>query len=202
MRGKSPGTNRIWFESMPYPDYAVSRRFASIADMKQLNQQCKVFVTGSDQMFNHFLYQLYAKFMVQNFVEDNHWKVAYAASFGHDHIWGGETDRAEEAYFMQKFDRFSVRENVAVDICKNEFGVDATWVLDPVFLCPMEKYQQLIDHCSQKPPKTPYLFCLRPGPQSGKRKYFARHCKTRRASDPGGAGWVYPSGKSGRSLEY
>lgn len=167
---EKPGDKPHLFESMPYPDYAVSRRFASIADMKQLNQQCKVFVTGSDQMFNHFLYQLYAKFMVQNFVEDNHWKVAYAASFGHDHIWGGETDRAEEAYFMQKFDRFSVRENVAVDICKNEFGVDATWVLDPVFLCPMEKYQQLIDHCSQKPPKTPYLFAYVLDPNQEKEK--------------------------------
>lgn len=155
---EKPGDRPRLFERMPYPNYATSRRFGTITDMKALNRQCKVFVTGSDQMFNNFLYNLYGKFMVQNFVQDNHWKVAYAALFGHDHIWGPETDRAEEAYYMQKFDRFSVRENVAVDICKNEFGVDATWVLDPVFLCPMERYQQLIDQCSQKPPAGPYLF--------------------------------------------
>lgn len=146
------------FENEAYPPYATTRRFRDIADMKILNRKCKIFVTGSDQMFNNFLYNLYGKFMVQNFVQDNHWKVAYAASFGHDHIWGDETDRAEKAYFMQKFDRFAVRENVAVNICKNEFGVEATWVLDPVFLCPMERYQQLIEQCSQKPPAEPYLF--------------------------------------------
>ena len=137
------------FENEAYPPYATTRRFRDIADMKILNRKCKIFVTGSDQMFNNFLYNLYGKFMVQNFVQDNHWKVAYAASFGHDHIWGDETDRAEKAYFMQKFDRFAVRENVAVNICKNEFGVEATWVLDPVFLCPMERYQQLIEQCAK-----------------------------------------------------
>lgn len=163
-----PAERPLLFEKTPYPEYAVTRRFSSVADMKNLNRQCKVFVTGSDQMFNNNLYNLYGKFMVQNFVEDNHWKVAYAASFGHDHIWGSERDRAEEAYFMQKFDRFSVRENVAVDVCKNEFGVAATWVLDPVFLCPPEKYQQLVESCSQQPPEKPYLFAYMLDPNQEK----------------------------------
>lgn len=159
MNAPEPSAEKpLLFEKSPYPVYAIARRYSSVANMKSLNRQCKVFVTGSDQMFNNNLYNLYGKFMVQNFVQDNHWKVAYAASFGHDHIWGPETDRAEESYYMQKFDRFSVRENAAVDVCQNEFGVNATWVLDPVFLCPMERYQQLIEQCSQKPPAEPYLF--------------------------------------------
>lgn len=154
-----PPPKRVWmFEQSPYPPYALSRSFDNIADMKFLNRQCKVFVTGSDQMFNNNLYNLYGKIMAQNFVQNNHWKVAYAASFGHDRIWGEESDRAEESYFMQRFDRFSVREDSAVDVCKNLFGVEATWVLDPVFTCPEEKYLELIGRSQKTPPDRPYLF--------------------------------------------
>lgn len=150
---------RLWiFDQMPYPSYAIAPRFNTIAEMKFLNLQCKTFVTGSDQMFNNNLYNAYGKIMAQNFVQNDHWKVAYAASFGHDHIWGQESDRAEESYFMQKFDRFSVREDTAVDLCRKEFGVQATWVLDPVFLCPKQKYLELISRCNQDPPEKPYLF--------------------------------------------
>ncbi len=150
---------RLWiFAQMPYPSYAIAPRFNTIAEMKFLNLQCKTFVTGSDQMFNNNLYNAYGKIMAQNFVQNDHWKVAYAASFGHDHIWGQESDRAEESYFMQKFDRFSVREDTAVDLCRKEFGVQATWVLDPVFLCPKQKYLELISRCTQDPPTEPYLF--------------------------------------------
>ena len=154
-----PPPRKVWmFEKSPYPQYALSRYFANTAEMKFLNKQCKVFVTGSDQMFNNNLYNLYGKTMVQNFVQNNHWKIAYAASFGHDRIWGEESDRAEESYFMQKFDCFSVREDSAVALCKNLFGVDATWVLDPVFTCPVENYLKLISNCEQTPPEEPYLF--------------------------------------------
>lgn len=146
------------FEKSPYPEYALAKKFASIADMKFLNKQCKIFVTGSDQMFNNNLYNSYAKIPVQNFVQSNHWKIAYAASFGHDRIWGKESDRAEESFFMQRFDRFSVREDSAVAMCKNLFGVDATWVLDPVFTAPQEIYLDLIHQCKKKPPKEPFLF--------------------------------------------
>lgn len=154
-----PPPEKLWmFEQSPYPQYALSRYFDNIADMKFLNRQCKVFVTGSDQLFNNNLYNGCGKTMVQNFVQNNHWKVAYAASFGHDRIWGEESDRAEESYFMQKFDRFSVREDSAVDLCKNLFGVKATWVLDPVFTCPKEKYLELIGRSQKTPPEKPYLF--------------------------------------------
>lgn len=146
------------FEQDPYAQWDKSRYFANIAEMKFLNLQCRVFVTGSDQMFNNNLYKDYNKYMTQNFVTDNHCKIAYAASFGHDRIWGTERERASESFFMKKFDYFSVREASGVDICRQEFGVNAVQVLDPVFLCPGESFGELIDRGIGTIPDQPYLF--------------------------------------------
>lgn len=148
----------ILFRKDPYPSYAKSRIFANLAEMKFLNLQCKVFVAGSDQMFNNNLYNDCNKYMAMNFVSDNHIKIAYAASWGHDRIWGAESDRAEESYFLRKFDAFSVREDSAVELCEQEFGVSATQVLDPVFLCPYENYKRLMKHASEEVPQERYLF--------------------------------------------
>lgn len=146
------------FGKDPYAQWDKSRYFANIAEMKFLNLQCRVFVTGSDQMFNNNLYKEFNKYMTQNFVTDNHCKIAYAASFGHDKIWGTERERASESFFMKKFDYFSVREASGVDICRKEFGVNAVQVLDPVFLCPPERFGELIDRGSGSIPDKSYLF--------------------------------------------
>lgn len=138
-----PRKNLNMFLSDPYKSWDKSRIFANIAEMKFLNQQCKVFVTGSDQMFNNNLYNWYGKIQAQNFVTDAHRKIAYAASFGHDYIWGSDSDRADEAFYLQRFDAFSVREDSGVDVCKKYFGIHATWVLDPVFLADINIYQEL-----------------------------------------------------------
>ncbi len=149
------------FARDPYAEWDKSRYFANIAEMKFLNLQCNVFVTGSDQMFNNNLYNDYNKYMTQNFVTDNHCKIAYAASFGHDRIWGTERDRASESFFMKKFDYFSVREASGIEICKKEFGIDAVWTLDPVLLCPLERYEELIEQTEEYSSKIldkPYIF--------------------------------------------
>ena len=40
----------------------------------------------------------------------------------------------------KKFDAISVREEFGVKLCKDHFGVDATWVLDPTLLLKKEDY--------------------------------------------------------------
>lgn len=173
------------FERDPYAQWDKSRYFANIAEMKFLNRQCKVFVTGSDQMFNNNLYKEFNKYMTQNFVMDNHCKIAYAASFGHDRIWGTDQERAAESFFMKKFDYFSVRETSAVEICKKEFGVDAIRVLDPVFLCQQDRFEKLIAMGSSEIPKKPYLFAYILDPDRGKeeilRDYSGKHRLTIKA---------------------
>lgn len=153
-----PNKSDLLFKNNPYPNYALSKIYSSLQEMHELNNICGTFVTGSDQIFNNNAYLLYDKFMVQNFVDDSHRKIAFAASFGHDHIWGSEFDRAEESYYLKKFDYFSVREDTAVDLCRNEFGIKSDLVLDPVFLCGVDVYDELIEKAGVKVPEGDYLF--------------------------------------------
>lgn len=148
----------VLFKRNPYPNYAISKYYNNISEMKFLNLQCHIFVSGSDQMFNHNGYIENNKFMVQNFVTDNKPKIAYAASWGHRHIWGGEQDRAEESYFIKKFDYFSVREKSAIKLCKEKFGVSATHVLDPVFIVNSKIYLDIIRE-NDSVNTNNYIFC-------------------------------------------
>ena len=70
-------------------------------------------------------------------------RVSYAASFGTD-----TTEVRPECLnacksALSKFDGVSVREKSGVDVCKNTFGVDASWVLDPTMLLNPNDYKKL-----------------------------------------------------------
>lgn len=130
----------------PFKEYEKAPFYSNKEAMQILNQQCKKFLVGSDQLFNDYLYNNFGKWCTLDWVNDNKIKIAYAASFGHDYIWSSEETRAQMAYFMQKFDRFSVRELSGVDLAKREFGINATWVLDPVFLCEAKDYIDLANN--------------------------------------------------------
>ena len=131
------------FISNPYPDYAIAPQFETKAAMRALNDRCDTFVVGSDQLFQYALYRVLGEFVTLDWVSDDKKKIAYAASFGHDKIWGDQKVHSEMAYFIQKFDAFSVREESGVRIAKEHYGVDADWVLDPVYLCDPAHYHAL-----------------------------------------------------------
>lgn len=130
------------FMNLPYPKYAIEPYKDKIS-MKQLNYRCEKFLVGSDQCFNNHLYYLFGEFITLDWIHDNKLKIAYAASFGNDRINGNDYDRAKLSLFMKKFDAFSVREKSAITLAKKEFDIDATHVLDPVFLCPREEFINL-----------------------------------------------------------
>ena len=129
----------------PYPRYAVSPMYENKLMMRELNEKCDTFVVGSDQLFQYTLYRILGEFTALDWVNDTKKKIAYAASFGHDKIWGEPDIHSEMAYFMQKFDAFSVREEDGVDIARDNYGVNAEHVLDPVFLCDTKHYCELAE---------------------------------------------------------
>lgn len=72
-------------------------------------------------------------------------KIAYGASFGTEH--GREyTDDLilETRRLAQRFDAVSVREESAVDLCSEMWGVSATRVIDPTMLLEKERYLELV----------------------------------------------------------
>ena len=118
--------------------------------MRDLNDYCDSFVVGSDQLFQNSLFNALGGIYTLDWVANTKRKIAYAASFGFDYVWGDPKQIAEMGYFMQQFDAFSVREDSGVRVAKDSFGVEAVHVLDPVFLCDTKHYDELISHVSRK----------------------------------------------------
>lgn len=143
---------KIYLE-VPYPANALSRQRKDKFEMAELNSFCDMFVTGSDQLFNDNLYREMGRYITLDWVDGDKKKIAYAASYGHGYVWGSPATHAEMSRFMRRFDAFSVREKSGVKISKDVFGVDAEWVLDPIFLCNPQYYFDLAAKSKQTFPE-------------------------------------------------
>ncbi len=121
--------------------YDVSLQY-SIEDLVKLNVHCDSFIVGSDQLWNIWLSRPYRQTYFLGFVDDNKKKIAYGTSFGIPYC-GSSEDLLVSRHNLQRFDHISVRDKLSEDTCRDLFGVDATQVCDPTFLCPMEGYEEL-----------------------------------------------------------
>ena len=156
------------FRKNPYPPYSIAPLVNNRRDLKRFNKNCDTFLLGSDQLFNNNLYNWFDKFMQLDWVSNNKTKIAYAASFGADYIWGSNDDRAELAYFMQKFDYVAMREQSGVELAKKYYNVDAALVLDPVFLIEKEQFFKLMAGADVKTSSNGYLFAYTLNPTKEK----------------------------------
>ena len=101
--------------------YNISPKY-SLNDMYKLNELCECFIVGSDQLWNPYLMTWSGPEFFLSFVNDSTKKMSYATSFGNiekcDVDFVGEYKK-----LLDRFDAISVREDYAVDICKNDFGL-------------------------------------------------------------------------------
>lgn len=141
------------YKVMPYKQGALALQRKTKDEMRVLNKFCDAFIVGSDQLFQFGLYNDLGKYVTLDWVDGNKKKIAYAASFGHDHIWGSSKELARMGFFINRFDAFSVREKSGADIARDNFGVRAEHVLDPVFLCDTKHYDELISRSERKLPE-------------------------------------------------
>lgn len=128
----------------PYKQYEMAPNYLNADQMRELSDVCETFVVGSDQLFNTYIYNLFGKFASLNWVCENRKKIAIAVSFGREYYFGDEKERAQLAYELKRFDAISVREESGANIFKEKFGIDATWILDPIFLCNKKDIEDLI----------------------------------------------------------
>ncbi len=155
--GRLPIAPEKIYTENPYDTFSLLLDYRDKEAMSTAGSICESFVVGSDQLFNADLYKTFGEIVTLDWISDNHRKVAYAASFGHNYFWGDENQRATMAHYMQKFDGFSVRETDAVPLTKHTFGVESEWVLDPVFLCDRKHYEKLAEKSEFKT-KNPHIF--------------------------------------------
>ncbi|WP_318311064.1 polysaccharide pyruvyl transferase family protein [Flagellimonas crocea] len=124
-----------------------TNKIDSQSEMINLNKDnFDAFIVGSDQVWrvehtggvknNFFL----------DFVEDpNVKRISYAPSFGKDSVDVKEKERKTISKLLKKFTAISVRESSGIDICKNQFDVDAIQVVDPTLLLSAKEYLPIIE---------------------------------------------------------
>ena len=118
-----------------------------IKELKNLKEN-STFIVGSDQVFRYSLTKPIYKSFLMDFVAPYSKKIAFAASFGVDkEQFLKETPEhiiSEMKNSLNSFDFISVREKAGVEICRDIFGVNAEWIIDPVFILDKSKYEEML----------------------------------------------------------
>lgn len=132
------------FKVEPYSNWEIAYPAKTHADMEKYNELCEVFLQGSDQLLNPFLYKVFNGNFLLDWVYESKKKIGYALSFGHKNIKYPYNIQEEMKFNLSRFDSLSVREETAVNIMSDLFGISTDCVLDPVFLCNKKHYLKLI----------------------------------------------------------
>ena len=127
-------------------------------EIVELNDRCNTFIVGSDQLWNYVLYEGTGHLTAFDFVNDERKKISYATSFGHDVLYISGKEKVVFGHYLHRFDAISVREKSGVELLKKEYGLDAEWVLDPVFLVTTREYDLIASESKRALPKDKYIF--------------------------------------------
>ena len=117
------------------------------------------YIVGSDQVWRKAYSPWMPNYFLDFLPENSHAKrIAYAASFGISKWEFTEAETQLYSRLAKRFDLISVREDSAVDLCREHLGVDATHVLDPTMLVDRSVYEELAMSRYAHPSKGD-LFC-------------------------------------------
>lgn len=121
----------------------LTKEYLTVDDLKNDYPDADAFVVGSDQVWNvNICLDQYPIFFL-GFVKPNHKRIAYAACMGGDSNFIFEPkQKVHVKELLSKFDSILVRNEMAVNICRNNFGIDPKQVMDPTFL--IDDYNELL----------------------------------------------------------
>ena len=142
------------FKHMPYGEEELAPQYKDRRMMAELNNRCGMFLLASDQVLRFTEDTDY--YTCMGWVGSDKYKLAYAASFGMDTPEFTKKQIGKCKYFLRRIQKMSVRESSGVDIAKKYFDIDATMVLDPVFLCGKKYYDAMISDGKERLPVKPY----------------------------------------------
>lgn len=112
-------------------------------------------VVGSDQVWREKYSKSLGKYFLDFAKTWNTRRVGYSISFGTDEWEFTQNEEIRYRPLAQLFDCVSVREDSAVALCKEHFGIDAVHTLDPTLLLTKEDYIALIGRrYDRKAPRT------------------------------------------------
>ncbi len=141
------------FERFYHEKLRKSKVVADDAGLKQLSQNYRCIVFGSDQIWAP---NVYNPVYMGSFADRDSVKlISYAASIGLNDI--PEALRSTYRSLLLEFSQIAVREEKGKNLLKECCGLDARVVLDPTLLIEAKEYRKL-----QKPVyqvNKPYIFC-------------------------------------------
>lgn len=115
----------------------------------------KAIIVGSDQVWRRDFALKYGYNYFLDFVPPHVIKASYAASFGLD-IWNYTNEETQELKrLIRDFSFISVREDVAVSLCKENLNIDAKLMIDPTLLLTIDDYNKIT---SQRLIESKYIF--------------------------------------------
>ena len=121
--------------------------------LKNLNNECDIFITASDQLWNRNITDFFTTKDTRNiyfldFVDNDKKKIAVSTSIGdiNTFLHNDKSEFILTKYYLSKFDSISLREKSGADYIKNNFNIDAENILDPVFLLDIKEYKNLINN--------------------------------------------------------
>ena len=140
--------------------------YRDIGHLNEVNKFCDSFLVGSDQMWTPLATKLVGYTFFLDFVDLNKKKIAFSTSFGQDTFLAEEKICNTASDFLKRFDAISVREYTGISICKDKLGVQAEQIIDPVFMCTPEKYDELAGDAEVDVPEKYLLsYILDPTPE-------------------------------------
>ncbi|CAM3049673.1 polysaccharide pyruvyl transferase family protein [Paracoccus nototheniae] len=138
--------NRLFLEKHTTP---ISRGFYSSEDLRHQidSYEFDAVVVGSDQVWRpkyarNILNDFFLEFLNQS--ERPTKRISYAASFGSEKDEYSSAEKAVVEPLLKSFNAVSVREDSAVTLCRDMFGVEAHHVLDPTLLLSRDDYSGLL----------------------------------------------------------
>ena len=139
VKNKTPNDNASFRFAQKY--YNTSDRLSK-AELVKYNRECNAFLLGSDQLWNPDLEKVAGEEFFLSFAGEEKVKLAYAQSLG-NHTSLREDFKMRYQGLINRLDKISVREDIAVKLFKDEFNRDVPQVCDPVFLVPKDEFSKL-----------------------------------------------------------
>lgn len=113
--------------------------------LHRLNDSMDAFIVGSDQVWRYKTCPDLKTFFL-NFVNEEHLKIAYSASFGVDRWEAPEKITKTIKQLIKRFTSISVREISGIEICDSIFHIKTTQVLDPTLLLSEQDYLMICNN--------------------------------------------------------
>lgn len=109
-----------------------------------VNDKYDAYVVGSDQVWRPEMYKFINHAFFDFVKNPNAILLSYAASFGVDTWNYTQEDTLRYKEQIKRFNGVSVREDSGVQLCKENFGINADHVLDPTMLLTVDEYRKII----------------------------------------------------------